>query len=581
MSSLPQISESANPAPFAGPKGVKVSVEPLPAAAVPCVVPRPTHSPAAGVLPELRAPAITESAKMMFSTLGLPAPLVQATRAAGLNEPTPIQAKAIPVILQGNDLIGNAPSGSGKTGAFLLPAFARLLDGPQKLRALVLTPTREHAAQVEAHARDYARFTELRVALSHNAAPIAVQERVLRDPGVDVLIATVDRLLELHARKAIDFDDVEILVLDEADRMVDVGQAGDIRKLLKLLPETRQTLLFSATMPAELNRLAKEALIEPVRVDLTVPQPAAGITHAIYPVPNYLKIELLDRLLSRSGEVRSTIVFTRQREGADRLARQLERRGYAVATLHERKSQTERERAMEDLKRGRLQIVVTTDQAARGLELAGVAHVVNFDVPPSPEDYVHRIGRAGRPDAQGDAFTLMAPEEQRHLAGIERFVGRAVPRVLLPDFNYGLKPNQLQQQAIYDDEQARARRAAMAKMGFAVVRQMPTTAHGGFRPVTAAGKPIEKRTPRIAARGAGRSKLAGKLTPAKSRVGTAARSAAVTGRSTAVTTRPTSVAARTTAVATRPTSVAARTITVKAKVTPTAKPAKKKLVGKK
>jgi len=165
----------------------------------------------------------------------------------------------------------------------------------------------------------------------------------------------------------------------------------------------------------------------------------------------------------------------------------------------------ERERAMEDLKRGRLQIAVTTDQAARGLELAGVAHVVNFDVPPSPEDYVHRIGRAGRPDAQGDAFTLMAPEEQRHLAGIERFVGRAVPRVLLPDFNYGLKPNQLQQQAIYDDEQARARRAAMAKMGFAVVRQMPTTAHGGFRPVNAQGKPLSKpalkTTNRIAARG--------------------------------------------------------------------------------
>ncbi len=467
---------------------------------------------------------------MMFSTLGLPAPLVQATRAAGLNEPTPIQAKAIPVILQGNDLIGNAPSGSGKTGAFLLPTLARLMDGPQKLRAIVLTPTREHAAQVEAHARDFGRFTELRVALAHNAAPIAVQERILRDPGVDVLIATVDRLLELHARKALVFDDIEIFVLDEADRMVDVGQAGDIRKLLKLLPETRQTLLFSATMPAELNRLAKEALIEPVRVDFTNPQPTQGITHAIYPVPNYLKIELLDRLLSRSSEVRSTIVFARQREGADRLARQLERRGYAVATLHERKSQTERERAMEDLKRGRLQIVVTTDLAARGLELSGVSHVVNFDVPPSPEDYVHRIGRAGRPDAQGDAFTLMAPEEQRHLAGIERFVGRAVPRVQLPDFNYGLKPNQIQQQAIYDDEQARARRAAMAKMGFAVVRQMPTTAHGGFRPVTASGRPLSKpaaRTPvRIAARLTTPSAKSRTKLPARVRPTAAARNAA-------------------------------------------------------
>ena len=418
---------------------------------------------------------------MMFNTLGLPAPLVQAVRAAGWTEPTPIQAKAIPVILQGNDLIGNAPSGSGKTGAFLLPGFARLLDGVQRLRALVLTPTREHATQVETQARDFSRFTELRVGISHTGAPIAVQEKLLRDPGVDVLVATVDRVLELHARKAIAFDDVEILVLDEADRMVDLGQATDIRKLLKLLPETRQTLLFSATMPAELNRLAKEALIEPVRVDLTTPQPSTGITHAIYPVPKHLKITLLDRLLSRSGEVRSTIVFARQREGADRLARQLERLKYSVATLHERKSQTERERAMEDLKRGRLQIVVTTDIAARGLELIGVSHVVNFDVPPTPEDYVHRIGRAGRPDAQGDAFTLMAVEEQRHLAAIERFVGRAIPRVLLPDFDYKLKPEQVQQSVIFDDERIRDRhkKAIAARMPYATARVTTPSRPGG------------------------------------------------------------------------------------------------------
>jgi ATP-dependent RNA helicase RhlE len=426
---------------------------------------------------------------MMFNTLGLPTPLAQAIRAAGWTEPTPIQSKAIPVILQGNDLIGNAPSGSGKTGAFLLPSFARLLDGPQKLRSLVLTPTREHAAQVETQARDFSRFTELRVGISHSGAPIAVQEKLLRDPGVDVLIATVDRVLELHARKVLAFEDVEILVLDEADRMVDMGQATDLRKLLKLLPETRQTLLFSATMPAELNRLAKEALIEPVRVDLTTPAPSTGIMHAIYPVPKHLKIQLLDRLLSRSGEVRSTIVFTRQREGADRLARQLERLKYAVATLHERKSQTERERAMEDLKRGRLQIVVTTDLAARGLELAGVAHVVNFDVPPTPEDYVHRIGRAGRPDAQGDAFTLMAPEEQRHLAAIERFVGRAIPRVLLPDFDYKLRPEQVQQVVIFDDERMRARRAALARMPYAASRVAGAARPGSGSTAKAAAKP--------------------------------------------------------------------------------------------
>jgi ATP-dependent RNA helicase RhlE len=275
--------------------------------------------------------------------------------------------------------------------------------------------------------------------------------------------------------------------------MVDLGQATDVRRLLKLLPETRQTLLFSAAMPAELNRLAKEALIEPVRVDLVSPGPAAGITHGIYPVPRHLKIELLDRLLSRSGDVRSTIVFTRQREGADRLARQLERRKYAVVALHDQRSQTDRARALEDLKRGRLQIVVTTDLAARGIDLGGVAHVVNFDVPPTPEDYVHRIGPPGRPDAPGDAFTLMSPEEQRHLAAIERYVGRAIPRVLLPDFDYGLKASQLQQTAIYDDERARARRAAaLARMPYAGQRvspQAPALAKSRPAPALAKSRP--------------------------------------------------------------------------------------------
>lgn len=410
----------------------------------------------------------------MFTTLGLPASIIHAVRAAGLTEPTPIQGKAIPVILQGNDLIGNAPSGSGKTAAFLLPGFARLLEGTPKLRAIVLEPTPQHVMQVEEQAREFSRGTDLRVAVAHSGSPLANQERLLREPGVDVLIVTVDRLLELEARRALELEDIEILVLDDADRMVDMGQAGDIRKLLKLLPETRQTLLFSATMPAELNRLGKEALIEPVRVDLTSPQPAAGITHAIYPVLKHLKIDLLDRLLSSSGEVRSTIVFARQREGADRLARQLERRGYAVATLHERKNQTERERAMDDLRRGRMQIVVTTDQSARGLDLGGVVHVVNFDVPPSPEDYQQRIMRTGRPDAQGDAFTLMAPEEQRHLAGIERFIGRAIPRVQLPDFKYERRPQDIAQAPIYDDEHIRARRTAASRNPYLAGR-MPGT----------------------------------------------------------------------------------------------------------
>ncbi|TMQ70403.1 MAG: DEAD/DEAH box helicase, partial [Candidatus Eisenbacteria bacterium] len=297
-----------------------------------------------------------------------------------------------------------------------------------------------------------------------------------------VLVATPGRLLDLYGKQAVRFDDVEMLVLDEADRMVDLGFAPELRRILKLLPETRQTLMVSATMPPELNRVAKEALLEPVRVDLAPPpKAAAGITQAIYPVPGPLKDELLNEMLSRT-EVRNVIVFTRTKHGAERLARQLQRRGHSVGSLHDNRSQSQRERALADLKRGRVQILIATDLASRGIEMDGVSHVVNFDVPHAPEDYVHRIGRGARIAAVGDAFTLMSPEEQQHVAAIERFMGRTVPRVMLPDFDYQMRPAEISQ-VVSSAPEAPAKRASAAPS-----RPAATTRHShtGRKPKPAA-----------------------------------------------------------------------------------------------
>src|SRR5437879_5870688 len=373
---------------------------------------------------------------MPFTRLGLPAPIVKGVRAAGYTDPTPIQQRAIPIILAGRDLVGAAQTGTGKTAAFLLPILARLLDGNRALRALVLVPTRELAAQVETNARDYGRFTGLRPGVASGGVPIGPQERMLRHERVDLLVATPGRLLDLHGSRSAHFEDIEVLVLDEADRMVDMGFAPDLRRILKLLPARRQTLMFSATMPPDLNKVANEALHNPQRVDLAPPsRPAAGITQAVYPVPRHLKADLLDRLLQRS-DVGSAIVFTRTKHGADRLNRQLRTRGHSVAALHGDRTQGQRERALEDLKRGRVQILVATDIASRGIDVDDISHVINYEVPRTPEDYVHRIGRTARVDATGYAFTLMSPEERADVEGIERFLGTSIPRVQLPDFDY-------------------------------------------------------------------------------------------------------------------------------------------------
>ncbi|HEX7078958.1 MAG TPA: DEAD/DEAH box helicase [Candidatus Eisenbacteria bacterium] len=379
---------------------------------------------------------------MPFDKLGLPLPVLKGVRAAGYVQPTPVQQRAIPIVLTGQDLIAAAQTGTGKTAAFVLPILARLLGGPPRLRALVLTPTRELAAQVETNARDYARFTELRVGVVYGGVPLPPQERMLKQQGVDLLVATPGRLLDLHDRLALRLDYIEILVLDEADRMVDMGFAPDLKRILRHLPTQRQTMLFSATMPPELNRVAQEALHDPARVDLAPPsRPAAGITQAVYPISRHLKTDLLDDLITR-GNMGSVLVFTRTKHGADRLARSLVRRGHSIATLHGNRSQSQRERALGDLRRGRVQVLVATDIASRGLDVEGITHVINYDVPHTPEDYVHRIGRTGRVDAVGDAFTLMSPEEGKQMTAIERFLGRSIPRVTLPDFDYKARPRE-------------------------------------------------------------------------------------------------------------------------------------------
>ena len=344
--------------------------------------------------------------------------------------------------MTGRDLIGAAQTGTGKTAAFLLPILARLLEGGERLRALILTPTRELAAQIETNARDYARFTHLRVGVVYGGVPIGPQERMLRNPGVDLLVATPGRLLDLYGRQSLALDEVEVLVLDEGDRMVDMGFAPDLNRILRLLPDDRQTLMFSATMPPDLNKVAKLAMRDPGRVDLAPPsKPAAGITQAVYAVPKHLKTSLLDELL-RMHDVGSVIVFSRTKHGADRLARQLDRLGHSVAALHGDRTQGQRERALSDLRRGKVQVLVATDIASRGIDVTDITHVINYDVPHTPEDYVHRIGRTGRADATGDAFTLMSPEESKDLAAIERFLGTVLLRVLVPDFDYKARPTE-------------------------------------------------------------------------------------------------------------------------------------------
>jgi ATP-dependent RNA helicase RhlE len=371
-----------------------------------------------------------------FGELGLVPELLAAVQDAGYTEPTPIQRDAIPRVLQGRDIIGLAQTGTGKTAAFTLPIVQRLLGGPRRTRVLVLTPTRELAAQVEASFVKYARHAAVSVIPVYGGVPIEPQERALR-AGVDVVVATPGRLLDHLERQNVCFDALEFLVLDEADRMLDMGFAPQLNRIVEQLPRYRQTLLFSATMPAEVEALSRKYLRKPVVVQVGRRSEAAStVTHAVYPVPRERKSALLIELL-RNDQMDSVLIFTRTKHGADRVVRHLDRAGIAAIALHADKSQSQRTRALESFKSGAARILVATDIAQRGLDVSGISHVINYDVPQQPEDYVHRIGRTGRAAQTGDAFTFMSADEIAMVRTIERMLGQPIPRISVPGYDFG------------------------------------------------------------------------------------------------------------------------------------------------
>jgi ATP-dependent RNA helicase RhlE len=362
-----------------------------------------------------------------FTELGLAHEIARAVREKGYEAPTPIQKGTIPGVIAGRDLIGCAQTGTGKTAAFTLPILHRLRAGARgRVRALILTPTRELALQVGESLRAYGRHVRLASAVIHGGVSYQPQETALRR-GVDVLVATPGRLLDHMERGKIDFRNLEVLVLDEADRMLDMGFIRDVRRIIRALPARRQTLFFSATMPDEVRRLSKEILRDPVNVEVAPRRsaPAHGVRQSLLPVAKERKRELMAHLVEKEARGQ-TLVFTRTKHGANKLARHLERRGHAVAVLHGNRSQTQRTKALDAFKKKRARVMVATDIAGRGIDVVGITHVVNYDLPNVPEDYVHRVGRTARAGATGDAISLMAPEDRQHVRAIEALIGRTI-----------------------------------------------------------------------------------------------------------------------------------------------------------
>jgi ATP-dependent RNA helicase RhlE len=372
---------------------------------------------------------------MPFSKLGLSAQVLEGVKAMGYIDPTPIQLRAIPLIMDNQDLIGSAQTGTGKTAAFALPILSKMGHHDPRTRLLVLEPTRELAAQVETAIRDYARFTNLRTAVIFGGVGYARQLEALKN-GSDIIVATPGRLLDHIERGTCHLDQVRHLVLDEADRMLDMGFLPDVRRIVQRCPRERQTLLFSATVPPEIETMIQWSMRKPQTIEIGSRRtPAETVKHVIYPVADAQKTDLLLALLDQVN-YESVIVFCRTKHGADRVASLLKRSNHAVALLHSNRTQNEREQALRGFRDGRFEVLVATDIAARGLDIADVSHVVNYDVPQHAEDYIHRIGRTGRAEAKGDAFTLMAAEDSKHVAAIERFICQKIPRVRLDKFNY-------------------------------------------------------------------------------------------------------------------------------------------------
>jgi len=372
---------------------------------------------------------------MSFRKLGLCEELTLAVDKLGFQSPTPIQAQAIPVILEGRDVVGTAQTGTGKTAAFTLPLLQRLGHPGGNVRALILTPTRELAQQVEAALQELGRFAKLRSCTIFGGVSQRGQEDALRR-GVDIVVATPGRLLDLLEQKVVSLSSIEVLVLDEADRMMDMGFLPDVRRIVRLVPAQRQTLLFSATLPPEIRELTRTLQRDPKFVEVGGSgTPVVGVEQRLFPVPLHLKCDLLLHLLARET-MHPLLVFTRTKHGADRLHRVLEQKRHKVARIHSGRTQVQRRDALEGFRRNHYQILIATDIAARGIDVRNISHVINFDIPNNPDDYIHRIGRTARAEATGLAYSFVTPDDENHVRTIERSLRRRLNRIRLEDFAY-------------------------------------------------------------------------------------------------------------------------------------------------
>jgi len=370
-----------------------------------------------------------------FDQFNLDSRLMQGIKVAGYEIATPIQEAAIPAALRERDIIGTAQTGTGKTAAFVLPILNKLLDGPRGMpRALIVTPTRELAEQINQVIRALAVGTRLRSATIYGGVTASRQIKALKD-GTEILVACPGRLLDLIQQRHARLERIEILVLDEADRMFDMGFLPDVKRIIKAVPAQRQTMLFSATFPAEVELLASQSLKQPQKIAMGISKPAITVTHALYPVPQHLKSALLLKLLKQT-DTDSVLIFTRTKHRADKLARQIAHAGHRVTSLHSNRTQGQREQALHGFKTGHFRIMVATDIAARGLDIDSISHVINFDMPDTADAYIHRIGRTGRAQRTGDAFTLVTPEDNDMIRALERIMGGPIKRETFTDFDY-------------------------------------------------------------------------------------------------------------------------------------------------
>lgn len=372
---------------------------------------------------------------MSFTQFNLDARLMTGIQRAGYTDPTPIQTAAMPAALTGQDLIGTAQTGTGKTAAFVLPILNKLVGGARnRTRALIVTPTRELAEQINDTIHALGNATNLRSASVYGGVGSAPQIKALRS-GVEIIVACPGRLLDLIAQGHARLDFVEVLVLDEADRMFDMGFLPDVKRIISHIPARRQTMLFSATFPKEIEQLAAQTLRNPQRIAVGLSRPAHTVTHALYPVPQHLKAGLLMQLLKRT-DTNSVLIFARTKHRAQKLSKQIDGAGFRVTSLHGDRSQGQRQEALNGFKRGHYQILVATDIAARGLDVESISHVINYDIPDTADAYIHRIGRTGRMERKGDAFTLVTPDDHEMVRELEKIMGQKLPKLTLEDFDY-------------------------------------------------------------------------------------------------------------------------------------------------